>query len=207
MKNLLILFVLTTFQYSFSQQTKIFQSEGEAAFELNMGQYDARHWLSDKVEYAYNQNPFYVFFSKSGVTYRFDKTIRNPKRNKQDPNSPKRTIVSELIHAEWVNANPNVQIIAEDKTPYYFSYGIREGKWDARNISNVPGYKKIIYKNLYDHVDLVYEFHPEGGLKYSFILYPGANPAQIKLKYDFDHTQNAEEKVEMKLFFNIFFQK
>ncbi|MCB0479430.1 MAG: gliding motility-associated C-terminal domain-containing protein [Crocinitomicaceae bacterium] len=199
MKNLLILFVLTTFQYSFSQQTKIFQSEGEAAFELNMGQYDARHWLSDKVEYAYNQNPFYVFFSKSGVTYRFDKTIRNPKRNKQDPNSPKRTIVSELIHAEWVNANPNVQIIAEDKTPYYFSYGIREGKWDARNISNVPGYKKIIYKNLYDHVDLVYEFHPEGGLKYSFILYPGANPAQIKLKYDFDHTQNAEEKVEMKL--------
>ena len=197
-KSLLAFLFLST-TLTFSQNNKLFQSTGDAAFVPNMGQYDARDWLNHKVEYAYNHNPFYVFFSKEGVTYRFDKIVRNPNRDKKDPYSPKRTNISELIHATWVGSNPNVQIIAEDETPFYFSFGVREGRRGAKGVNRVPGYKKITYKNLYDKIDVEYVFHPEGGIKYSIILHPGANPNDVKLEYTFDKTNVAKERIDMVL--------
>ncbi|MEZ4938614.1 MAG: gliding motility-associated C-terminal domain-containing protein [Crocinitomicaceae bacterium] len=193
-------------------QNKVFQhsSIGDAAFIPNLGQFDKRDWQADKIEYGYDHNPFYIFFTKKGVTYRFDKIVRNSKSGEEhegenheeelkDPDAPKRTNISELIHANWIGANPDVEIIAESKTDYYFSYAVRKNRWEAENIASVPGYKKIIYKNLYDHIDVEYEFHEKGGIKYSIIVHPGGDPTQIKLKYSFDKTSVAEERIEMVL--------
>ncbi|MEZ4939030.1 MAG: hypothetical protein R2799_15685, partial [Crocinitomicaceae bacterium] len=197
MKTLFILLVLTTIHYSLAQQSRIFQSE--TAFVPNQGQFDKRDWQEDKIEYGYDHNPFYVFFTKKGVTYRFDKIVRNPKRDKSHPNSPKRTNISELIHATWVGSNPNLEIVAEEQTNHYFNYGVRQGKYDAKQISGIKGYKKLTYKNLYDKIDLVYEFHAEGGIKYSLIVHPGGDPSQIKVQYTFDKTSVGEEHIEMVL--------
>ena len=176
-KSILIISVIALLSTTVFSQNKLFQHSavGDAAFVPNLGQFDKRDWQADKIEYGYNHNPFYVFFTKKGVTYRFDRIVRNPNRDKKDPNSAKRTNISELIHATWVGSNPNVEIIAEDKTDHYFSYAIREGKMGARNIPNISGYKRLVYKGLYDNIDLVYEFHPEGGIKYSLIVHPGGD--------------------------------
>jgi hypothetical protein len=50
------------------------------------------------------------------------------------------------------------------------------------------GYKKIIYKNLYDSIDVVYFFNENKkfGFEYSLVVRPGADVSKVKMKYDGD---------------------
>ena len=45
----------------------------------------------------------------------------------------------DFVQMNWVNANPDVEIISTDEVSNYFNYG---------KISGVKGFKKITYKNL-----------------------------------------------------------
>jgi hypothetical protein len=47
--------------------------------------------------------------------------------------------------------------------------------------TNIPLFKEILYIDIYDKIDLRY-YISESGLKYDFIVHPGAIPEQIKLK-------------------------
>lgn len=176
-------------------------SASSQSFIENEGQFDGRNWNSNgEIEFAMAQNPFYIFFSKSGLTYRFDKIIRNPNRDKNDPNSPKRTNVSELVHVKWIGSNPDVEIIATNQKDDYYSYAVRDfSTGGTYNINNVKGFEKLIYKNLYDQIDVEYIFHPQGGVKYSVILHPGADPDDIKLAYSSAHTNAQNEQIDVSL--------
>src|SRR5690606_28598636 len=69
----------------------------DRAFIKNIGQFDNRNWNSNsEIEYGYAENPFYIFFTKQGVTYRLDKMIKNPKREEDKTVFPKRTNYSQL---------------------------------------------------------------------------------------------------------------
>jgi hypothetical protein len=86
-----------------------------------------------------------------------------------------------LIRAGFVGANQEVVILGEGKLGYYNNYflGNDPSKWCTR----VPNYSSIVYKNLYQGIDLRY-YKTGRSLKYDFIVRPGADPAQIKIKYD-----------------------
>lgn len=203
MKSLLIIIALGLLSLNIGAQNREFESSltSSQAFVENQGQFDGRDWHSNhKIEYAMAQNPFYIFFTKEGLTYRLDKIVKNPKRDKTDPESPKRTNISELVHLTWLGANENVKIIASDPKSNYYSYAVKDWETGAvNNLSNVKGYSKILYQDLYDHVDVEYLFHPDGGIKYSVILHPGADPSQIKLAYTSSHTGVMDEFVNVAL--------
>ncbi|HIP35720.1 MAG TPA: hypothetical protein EYG85_02585, partial [Crocinitomix sp.] len=170
------------------------------SFIQNVGQFDGRNWQNNEIIYGYSNNPFYVFFAKDGLTYRFDKIIKNPNRIKGDSTTSKRINISELINVTWLNANENIDVIAEKELPNYYSYAIRTGKGnEVVNKNNVKGYEKIIYKNLYDNIDVEYIIHPEGGIKYNLILHPGADISQVKLKYQSRHTSILNEYIDIQL--------
>ncbi|CAG5077091.1 DUF7948 domain-containing protein [Parvicella tangerina] len=176
------------------------------SFIKNEGQFDGRNWNSNgHIEYAMAQNPFYIFFSKSGITYRFDKIIKNPKLKGEEAeyeNSglPKRTNISELVHVKWINSNPNVKILAKEENQNYYSYAVRDfSSGETYNINHVKGYQKLIYKDLYDNIDVEYVFHPEGGVKYSIILHPGADPSDVRLAYSSAHTDVQNESIQIEL--------
>ncbi len=59
----------------------------------------------------------------------------------------------------------------------YF-YGNDSSKW----CTDVPNYQDIIYKNLYENIDLRY-YSNDKGLKYDFVVHPGGEPNDIRLKY------------------------
>ena len=119
----------------------------EQAFIPNKGQFDGRNWQKNKIEYGLDYDDSYVFFTKNGLTYRFDKIIKNPNRDKTIHDSPKRTNISELIHISWLGSNENVEIIAEDEISSYYSYAIKNfNTKEVTNQNHIPGYKKIIYK-------------------------------------------------------------
>ena len=61
-------------------------------------------------------------------------------------------------------------------TNYYFAH-CPEG------ILGVNSYRKLIVESVYPGIDWVIYFEGKKGLKYDFIVHPGADPAQIRLRY------------------------
>jgi hypothetical protein len=60
-----------------------------------------------------------------------------------------------------------------------FFYGNDSENW----CTDVPNYGEVWYENIYDGIDLRY-YTNENGLKYDFILHPGANLNHIRIRYD-----------------------
>jgi gliding motility-associated-like protein len=63
-------------------------------------------------------------------------------------------------------------------------------------------YKIITYKNIYRGIDLVFDsrnLDGEPGFEYYFIIKPGANPNQIKLKYSGAETDLKANKINIKV--------
>jgi hypothetical protein len=89
---------------------------------------------------------------------------------------------------ELVGANPHAEIIAKGKSADYTNYY-------QPDLIQTHSYQKVIYKNIYPGIDwVIYSTPPspngegKGGVKYDFIVHPGADPALIRLKY-----KNAEQ--------------
>ena len=92
----------------------------------------------------------------------------------------KRIITDRIITMEWLGANSNVQIVKSNKKTSYSTYGLQ--------LNKAYGYEEIIYKNLYNGIDVIYNFSGSDGenFKYSIIAEPGADISRIKLKYGGD---------------------
>ncbi len=163
------------------------------AFIENKGQYNGRDKQAGyAVLFAADQGPHQVYFSKTGITYRLDKKLPRKKWDKKIPLSSEADyrqklndrkeirMESELIYMNWENCNSHVELMADDILPDYFSYGMGSNNI---NYNHVKGYRQLTYKNLYPGIDLVYQFHPDKGLKYHFIVQPGADTRLIKLNY------------------------
>ncbi|MFH2143669.1 MAG: PKD domain-containing protein [Bacteroidota bacterium] len=195
MRKFLLLMLAPLFMQAQDVNNRDFISEN--SFIENKGQFDGRNWQKDsKIKYGVDYNKAFIFFTEKGLTYRFDKIIRNPNRDKSVHDSPKRTNISELIHVEWIGANSDVEIIAEEKISAYYSYAIKnlETK-EVKNENYIPGYKKLTYKNIYDNIDVEYIIQPETGIKYSIILHPGADVSKVKMKYSKGQTSIGQEQI------------
>jgi hypothetical protein len=191
-------FLFISFCFAQNNTDKWNVNENKSFIE-NKGQFDGRNWRSDApILYSVNYNPFNIYFSKNGWTYRFDKLIKNPLRKENPLATPKRLSISELINVTWVNSNPNVEIIAESPVDFYYSYAVLKGD-ETINLNQLKGYEKLIYKNLYPNIDVEYIIHTEGGIKYNVILHPGANPKDLKLHYKPASTSALKEQINIAL--------
>jgi len=88
------------------------------------------------------------------------------------------------IDIEFLNANPNPEIIAENIQPSYqnfYTYQTRNNE-----ATFVKSFSKVTYKNIYNGIDL--EFLATSLLnkpfEYNFIVHPGADPSVIRIKYN-----------------------
>ncbi len=85
-----------------------------------------------------------------------------------------------VIHLQFVEANPDPQLIGLDELPGKSNYFI--GKDSEKWRTDVPNYAKVRYRDVYPGVDLVY-YGNQGQLEYDFVLSPGADPNAIKLDF------------------------
>jgi|GEM_PF-4281413 len=88
-------------------------------------------------------------------------------------------VYQERIDLEFVGANPNAELIGEKEAGSHVNYYL--GALNL-NKTNVPNYRMIVYKNIYPNIDLVF-YGASKGIKYDFVIHPGGNPNDIKLKY------------------------
>ncbi len=174
-------------------------------FIENKSQFDGKDKLpglpagqaGSKILFGIDQNGTQIFFTKQGLTYRFDVKQKKDKEETESEQANRKKkltaeawaarekeersvkIETDMVRMQWENSDPNAELIAEDKTDDYFSYTNSEGK----NINYIGGYQKLVYKNIYPNIDVEYVFHPQEGIKYSIILHPGADVSQVKMNY------------------------
>ncbi|WP_128124839.1 DUF7948 domain-containing protein [Chryseobacterium carnipullorum] len=70
-------------------------------------------------------------------------------------------------------------------------------------VTNVHRFKKVIYKGIYNNIDLVF-FKPKDTLKpieYNFIVRPGGKVSDIKMKFNGAKTSLKDNKIMMKVRF------
>ncbi len=127
----------------------------------------------------------FLFLEKNSFTYNFydSETLRrNHIQKEKDLNKQKyEPIRSHAFRVTYAGANVNPQIEKKQTTPDYcnFFIGNDKNKW----ASDVKNFKEIIYKNLYNGIDLQL-LGMQNSMKYNFIVAPQANTDNIKLIYE-----------------------
>lgn len=80
------------------------------------------------------------------------------------------------LRMQFFRANPNPQIEAQDRLPGETNYliGNDATKW----LRGVPNFSKIVYRNLYPGIDLLF-YGDRRRLEYDLVVSPGADPGVI----------------------------
>ncbi|GAB1449042.1 hypothetical protein MASR2M44_20640 [Bacteroidota bacterium] len=81
------------------------------------------------------------------------------------------------IDIDFEGANPNASLKAGGKSSTYFNYYTSTQECDS-----VFTYQRLLVKDLYSGIDLEYLSTKEG-FKYNFILHPGSNLNDIRIRY------------------------
>ncbi len=164
----------------------------QSVFIQNIGQYGQTmkgHENMGVIKYGYEGLGMPVLFTPKGLIHlhrKVEKISHEEEERLERLGIPeeeierKKIITDRAITMEWLGANPDVTIIAEEKTAAYHTYGLLTDK--------AYSYKKITYKNLYPGIDVLYSFtqNDKPGFEYSLLVQPGADIKAVKLKYDGD---------------------
>lgn len=115
---------------------------------------------------AHQQNNGF-FFRKDGVSYVL--------RNKQAFGY----LDQHRIDLVFLNANDKVVVEGHKELA---SHSIFQSLQKGTN-AKVGHYQEVLYKNIYNHVDLRYFFTPEKSVKYEFVVHPGGKVSDIQVAY------------------------
>lgn len=158
----------------------------------NVGQYGdtlANYGNMGSILYGYEGLEMPILFTTKGVIHlqRNQHQVSYEERAAmiaagmtKEERKKKNTPPDRVITFEWLNANPNPEIVAEEIAEGYHVYGLIKQKAYA--------YKKVIYKNLYPGIDAVYSFiaGDKRGYEYSLEVTAGANMNKVRMKYGGD---------------------
>jgi len=179
----LFLFFTSVLTNSFAQKTQnnfISKPFENKVFIEERGQFtqragDRKMVFSEPIKYAVENSEFFAYFTQSGITFQLPEYEEiEEKRNKDNGDrieEEKFELLWHPVSLKFTNANALAEIVVEDKAHEYYNYACFK---DSAQYNFVPAFKKLTYKNLYPNVDAVFEFHAEGGIKYKFVVQPGA---------------------------------
>ncbi len=152
------------------------------SFTENKGQITDQFYKERKdVLFKSSDGHLSFFLKRSGVSYQQFKI--DSWKNETDPVTgktrqfPDKTIIYRL-DIQWLNANPSAEILKQKaltgKSNYYTpAY--------PNGIVNVGSYEEIVYKNLYDGIDLKW-YQKDHQVKYDFVVSAGADYKNIQLQ-------------------------
>lgn len=120
-----------------------------------------------------------LFLEKNTLTYLLVENVdfHDFSRNMEDTV----TVRYHSFKVNFQNSNPNVSINGNDPYSFHRNYylGNNPDKW----AENVKLYGQVHYSNLYPFIDMNV-YNSGENLKYDFVVNPGGDPKNIKMKYD-----------------------
>ena len=169
-KYIIFFYLLVSSLSSFSQEKKSL-----IRFTEN------KHQWEDFILYRAQLDGGALYAQKKAITYGFyDKeTYRNIHGNPKA--KPIKEIKTTGFQVLFTNANADVNIESAIASKDYNNYfiGNDKSKW----ASNVKNYQKLLYKNLWQNINLEM-LGQDNSVKYNFYIQPGADAANIQLHYD-----------------------
>lgn len=145
----------------------------ELKFTENKGQYQPN------INYRLSINEGDIYLENNKITYNL--FSRDLISDIHHGNKGKETIINGHAYSVYFeNSNPTPHFFTEKKSTNYSNYFIGNDKTNWA--TNVYDYETVVYKNIYNGIDVKYYGH-HGQVKYDFIVEPGANANQILLNY------------------------
>jgi gliding motility-associated-like protein len=188
-------------------------------FKENKGQIiDQKGKPNPDVKYLLNTNGLNVQIKTNGFSYDIYETKKHPikhiKKEKQlSPNFPETDkeklpdysleYIYHRIDIDFVDSNPKVELITEQKSKDYDNYYNIPNKPDG--VLMVHQYQQITYKNIYPNIDVVFSI-PKDSLKaveYNFVVHPNGKISDIQLKFNGAKTELVDNKIRMQVRFGV----
>src|SRR3990167_8462441 len=127
----------------------------------------------EDILYYFQGNNGAVYFTKEKIVFQNKYPIAS------EESSTTTLLVREGGHQmRFEGQQDDVMISAEDKqeaTLNYFVSGV--------DVTDIPTYGKIIFRNIYPHIDAVF-FFADNKLNYDIVIHPNGNPEDIQLAFE-----------------------
>jgi hypothetical protein len=152
------------------------------SFIENKGQFaDEKGNPLSSLFYLASGNGFMTSIHDKGITYAFIKSEPDSRKEKELEKESENKSEVAWVYLELSGANiEKSNIVAEEKAEEYYNYYLSNC---PGGITFVSAFKKITIKSVYPGIDWVIYSTGTNGLKYDFIVHPGADPNQIKMIY------------------------
>ncbi|MFN5831795.1 MAG: hypothetical protein ACK46R_13670, partial [Bacteroidota bacterium] len=135
-----------------------------------------------------------VYITQKGLTYVFLRKSKNEistAASRQSGIANKHEVISHQYSSEmaWVNMHlegakiTQERMIKEEQSDEHYNFFTSDF---PQGIYDVHRYRKITIQDIYPGIDWVLYNSSNSGLKYDFVIHPGADPDQIKLLYEGD---------------------
>jgi hypothetical protein len=174
-------------------------AKNNLVFIENKGQIVDQHGKQRKdIDFKLETPGMTLFTGKGQIHYQWSRSLnQNLKNSKNDgieddinsdevgTKSPLRgfrgenSIETYRLDVTLVGANTNATMMVEEQQEYYENYYLPQ----CPDGATAHSYKKITYKNIYPNIDWVIYINHQS-LKYDFVVRPGGNVKDIKLRYD-----------------------
>ncbi len=86
-----------------------------------------------------------------------------------------------VVRMKLLGANPSPVVAGLERMPGSYNYFL--GNDPQRWKTNVPGYQRVAYHNVYPGIDLIY-YGGQQHLEYDLVVEPGAHPESIRLRFE-----------------------
>lgn len=132
----------------------------------------------------------YVYSNTGEVMRRLDGELEEAEKSGRMAETGEQNLKEELMQTanikvhrvdmNFAGCRDNVSTFNEDETAgisnYYYAHC-------PNGILNVKQYNKVVCKNIYENIDVIYYGEKDRGLKYDLVVNPHADPYQIKLNW------------------------
>ncbi|HTD41570.1 MAG TPA: hypothetical protein VK671_13165, partial [Mucilaginibacter sp.] len=155
-------------------------SNGNMLFYPNYGQIvdTSQTVRMDVWYYTINQNPK-IYFDSSAVSFVFAKCDSDTATNTLFVDTLERIDMSYIQNETVANMN-NKPLEATVHDNPYLNYFLAQC---PNGIVNVKGAEKLVQKNVFKSIDVVYA-NNGAGMKFYFLVYPGGDPTNLILHFD-----------------------
>lgn len=155
-------------------QTKQDQSPINSYFFLNLGQ------LREPEVVLYGNG---VYFTSSAVFFRVIELVEpRPIISFREQGEPGMAVADRAAVFQIIFLGAN-EVVPKGSCEQLIRSNFFLGNDRSRWVTDVPCYGEIEYENLYDGIDLIYRA-AWNGIKYEFMVHPGAHLSDIRLRYE-----------------------
>jgi hypothetical protein len=164
------------------QMTTLQEVRSSVKFTENRGQItDQNGKRRNDVLYYGGVHNTQIYFTNNSIGYVFYAEAPAPlyKEGRRLTSDERPAPDKYVLEMEVLGANENVRVESSEQAPgvHNFMKGTPD-QW----ITGVGSYEKLTYRNIYDRIDMVVESR-SGGMKYDFVVHPGGDATQIRLKH------------------------